>query len=99
MDPNPLAPWRDLSIVWFSLWMMIFVAIPGVVFFFMLKYLRRFNRWLKTPLMTAQVWALRIQYGTQRASEKIVAVPIAAYSASARLRTTARGIIDFLKGE
>lgn len=99
MDPNPLAPWRDLSIVWFALWTMLFVAILGVVFFFMLKYLRRFNRWLRAPLMTAQVWALRIQYGTQRASEKIVAVPIAAHSASARLSTTARGIIDFLKGE
>lgn len=99
MDPTPLAPWRDLSIVWFVLWMMLFAAIPGVVFFFLLKYLRRFKRWLKTPMMTAQVWALRIQYGTQRASEKIVDVPIRVYSTSARLRTTARGIIDFLMGE
>jgi hypothetical protein len=99
MDPTPLAPWRDLSIVWFSLWMMLFVAIPGVVFYFMLKYLRRFNRWLKLPLMNAQVWALRIQYGTQHASEKIVDVPIRVYSASARLQTTARGVIDFLLGE
>ena len=79
--------------------MMIFVAIPGVVFYFLLKYLRRFIRWLKLPLMNAQVLALQIQYGTQRASEKIVEAPIAAYSASARVRTTARGIIDFLMGE
>lgn len=99
MDPTPLAPWRDLSLVWFSLWMMLFVAIPGIVFFFLLKYLRRFNRWLKLPLMNAHVWALRIQYGTQRASEKIAAMPIRVYSANARLQTTARGLIDFLWGE
>lgn len=96
MDPNPLAPWRDLSIVWFSLWMMIFVAIPGVVFYFILKYLRQFKRWLKLPLMNAQVWALRIQYGTQRTSEQITQVPIAAYSTGARWSTTARNVIDFL---
>jgi hypothetical protein len=99
VGPNALAPWRDLSIVWFSLWSMILVSVLGGVFFFALKYLRRFNRWLRMPLMTAQVWALRIQYGTQRATEKIVAVPITLYSASARARTTACGVIDFLLGE
>jgi len=98
MDGTVLAPWRDLSIVWFSLWMMLFVLVPGAVFFFALKYLRRFKRWLRLPLMTAQVWALRIQSGTQRASDQIVRVPISLHSANARAGTTARGIIDFLLG-
>jgi len=96
MDDSVLAPWRDLSIVWFSLWTMLCFAVPGVAFFFALKYLRRFVRWLKMPLMTAQVWALRIQYGTQRTSERVAGVAIAAHSTSARVRTTVRGIIDFL---
>ena len=74
MDPNALAPWRDLSIVWFVLWTMVFVLIPGAFFFFALKYLRIFNRWLRLPLLNAQVWALRIQQGTARVSENIAEV-------------------------
>lgn len=97
MDPNALAPWRDLSIVWFILWTMIFVAIPGAAFFFALKYLRLFNRWLKLPLLNAQVWALRIQQATLRASENIAAAPITLHSRAAQVRTTTRGIIDFLR--
>jgi len=99
MDPNALAPWRDLSIVWFALWMMLFVAIPGAVFFLMLKYLRRFNRWLKTPLLNAQVWALRIQYGTERVSHNIADAVIRVQAESTRVRTTTRGVINFLRGK
>ena len=99
MDPNVLAPWRVLSIVWFSLWMMLCVAIPGAVFFFALKYLRIFNRWLKTPLLNAQVWALRIQYGTQRVSQNIAEVAIRAHSEGARVSTTTRSVIDYLRGK
>jgi len=96
MDPNALAPWRDLSIVWFVLWTMIFVAIPGVILFFALKYLRIFNRWLRLPLLSAQVWALRIQQATTRASKNIVEVPITLHSQAEQARATTRGIIDFL---
>ena len=99
MDPNVLAPWRDLSIVWFSLWMMILVAIPGVVFFFALKYLRKFIRWLRIPLLNAHVWALRIQYGTARVANQIAEVPITMHSKSAQARTTTRGIINFVRGK
>ncbi len=97
MDPNALAPWRDLSIVWFVLWTMIFVAIPGVILFFALKYLRIFNRWLKLPLLNAQVWALRIQQGTTRASDNIAGIPITLHGKAAQARITTRGIIDFLR--
>ncbi len=96
MDPNVLAPWRDLSIVWLALLTMIFVAVPGVVLFFALKYLLKFNRWLKAPLLNAQVWALRIQYGTDRVAGRIAEVPITMHSTGARLNTTVRGVIDFL---
>jgi hypothetical protein len=99
MDPNALAPWRDLSIVWFVLWMMLFVAISGAVFFWMLTYLRRFNRWLKTPLLNAQVWALRIQYGTERVSHNIADAVIRVQAESTRVSTTTRGVINFLRGK
>lgn len=99
MNPDALAPWRDLSIVWFALWMMLFTAIPGVVFFFMLKYLRRFNRWLKTPFLNARIWALRIQYGTQRVSHDIADAVIRVQAESTRVSTTTRGVINFLRGK
>ncbi len=99
MNPEVLAPWRDLSIVWFVLWMMVFAAIPGVVFFLMVKYLRRFNRWLKTPLLNARVWALRIQYGTQRVSHDIADAVIRVQAESTRVSITTRGIINFLWGQ
>jgi hypothetical protein len=97
MDTLALAPWRDLSIVWFVLWTMIFCLVPGAAFFFALKYLRIFNRWLQLPLLNAQVWALRIQQGTARVSENIAAVPITLHSKAAQVSTTTRGIIDFVR--
>jgi hypothetical protein len=97
MDTSALAPWRDLSIVWFVLWTFIFMLIPGAIFFFALKYLRIFNRWLKTPLLTAQVWALRIQQGTHHASDRIAAIPINLHSRTAQVDTTVRGVIDYLR--
>ncbi len=97
MDTSVLAPWRDLSIVWFVLWTFIFTLIPGVVFFFALKYLRKFNRWLKTPLLTAHVWALRIEQSTTRASDRIAAIPINLHSRAAQANVTVRGVIDYLR--
>jgi len=96
---NPLAPWRDLSIVWLALLTMIFVAVPGIAFYFAQLYLRRFNRWLRLPLLTAQVWALRIEQGAARASERIANVPIGLHGAGAQFRVTTRGVVDFLRGK
>ncbi|MEW5719535.1 MAG: hypothetical protein AB1817_12960 [Chloroflexota bacterium] len=96
---NPLALWRDLSIVWLALLTMIFVAAPGIAFYFAQLYLRRFNRWLRLPLLTAQVWALRIEQGTARAAERVASAPIALHSAGAQFRVTTRGVVDFLQGK
>jgi hypothetical protein len=96
---NPLALWRDLSIVWLVLLTMIILAVPGVAFYFAQLYLRRFRRWLRLPLLHAQVWTLRIQRGTTGASDRIADVPITLHSARARLSTTTRGVVDFWQGK
>ena len=96
---NPLAPWRDLSIVWLIFWAVILLAVPGIALFFAQLYLRRFNRWLRLPLLTAQVWALRIEQGAARSADRMAGIPIALYGASARLRVTTRGAVDFLRGK
>lgn len=97
MDANTLAPWRDLAIVWFILWTFIFMLLPGALFFFALKYLRRFTRWLRLPLLTAHIWALRIQYATDRTSKSAAALSITLHSRAAQAGATTRGIVDFLR--
>ena len=98
MDFSILDQWRDLSIIWLVLLTMIFVAVPGVAFFFALRGVRYVNRWVRLPLLYAQLWALRIESGTKRGSEAIVEVPIRLYSRSAQARVTVRGVIDYLRG-
>ena len=77
---------------------MVFVAVPGIAFFLALRGVRYVNRWLRLPLLNAQVWALRIEQGTKRASNAIVEVPIRIYSKSAQASVTVRGVIDYLRG-
>jgi hypothetical protein len=98
MDTSILAPWRDLSIFWLGLLTMIIVAVPGVAFFYAVRGIRALNRWLRLPLLYAQLWALRIEQGTQRASDAMVEVPIQLQSRSAQARVTLRGVIDYLRG-
>lgn len=96
---NPLALWRDLSIVWLILLALIPLAVLLVVFYLAQLYLRRFRRWLRLPLLHAQVWALRIEQGTARASARVANVPIGLRSAGVRAEVTARGVLHFLRGK
>lgn len=93
---NPLAPWRDLSLVWLILWAMLFAAVPGVIFYFAQLYLRRFRRWLRLPLLHAQVWTLRLEQGSARVSARIAYVPITLHSIGVRVAVTTRGVANFL---
>ena len=99
MDAAPLAPWRDLSLVWFILWTFIFMLIPGVIFFYAVKGMRWLNRQTRHVLLQGQVWALRIQQGTHQASDSIAEVPIRAHSNATRAQVTVRGVLDYLRGE
>jgi hypothetical protein len=98
MDTSILAPWRDLSIVWLAILAGIILAVPGVALFYAVRGMRALNRWLRLPLLNAQLWALRIQQGTQRASDAVVEIPIRLHSRSAQARVTLRGVIDYLRG-
>lgn len=98
MDPYILAPWRDVAVILLVIIAAVIVAVPGVVFFFIVKGLRALKRLLRPPLRRAQVWALRIQQGTVRATDVVASVPINVRSASARATVTARGVFDYLVG-
>ncbi|MBI5303391.1 MAG: hypothetical protein HY868_14750 [Chloroflexi bacterium] len=99
MDNSGLAPWRDLSIVWFVFWTFIVMLIPGAAFFYAVRGMRWLNRHVHLGLLHGQIWALRIQRGAQRASDSVAEVPIRMHSNAARARVTLRGILDYVRGE
>ena len=96
MQDSILGPWRDVSLIILIIPMMIFVLVPGAIFYFSIRGVRWVKRRIRTPLLTARVWALRIQHGADRASRAAVALPIAIEGLDTRLRTTARGMAEFL---
>ncbi len=95
---DSLAPWRDLALVLLVVYTIIIVLVPGVAFFFALKGLRALKRRIREPLRLAQVWAVRIQHGTVRATDAVAGVPIALNSASTAAAVTVRSLVDFLSG-
>ncbi len=98
MDPLILAPWRDLAIIWLVLLALIIMAVPGVLLFFAVKGLRALKRWIRKPLLQAQVWARRIEHGTTKATDSVAEVPIGIRAASTRATVTTRGVFNYLIG-
>ena len=93
MNPQALAPWRDLAIILLCIEAAVLVAIPGVIIFFAQKYLRIFRHWLKLPLLRVQVYTLQVQDGTQRAANWIAGIPISLQMLNLRVRATARRFV------
>ncbi len=90
MDQQTLAFFRDLSIMLLCLEAFILMLIPGIILFFAQRYLRRFRHWLRLPLLRVQVYALRVQHLTMRATDGVARVPIAMQMIATRVRVTAR---------
>ncbi len=88
MDQQTLASLRDLSVILLCLEAFILMLIPGVILFFAQKYLRRFRHWLRLPLLRVQVYTLRVEHLTMRATDGVARVPIAMHMLAARARVT-----------
>ncbi|MGE5138091.1 MAG: hypothetical protein ACM3JD_01405 [Rudaea sp.] len=88
-----LAPWRDVALMLLCLEAFVLMLVPGVIFYFAQKYLRKFRHWLRMPILRVYVYALRAQNLTLRASNSVVGVPIGMRAFSARLRTTAARLV------
>lgn len=93
MNPETLAPWRDLAMVLLCIEAAVLIAVPGVILFFAQKYLRVFRHWLRLPLLRVLVYTLRAQNMTLRASTGIIGVPIAMQMLGVRMRATARRLV------
>jgi hypothetical protein len=93
MNPESLAPWRDLALILLCIEAAVLIAVPGIALFFAQKYLRVFRHWLRLPLLRVLVYALRVQNVTLRASTGIIGVPIAMQMLGVRVRATARRFV------
>ncbi len=93
MNPEALAPWRDAAVILLCLEAFVFMLVPGVIFFFAQKYLRRFRHWLRTPILRVYVYVLRAQNITMRATDGIANVPIKLHMAGAQVSTTVRRLV------
>ena len=98
MESSILAPWRDLAIILLGIELVVIVAVPGIVFYFSLKGVRALKRRIRPPLLTAQVWALRVEQGTNRVADAVAGVPIGVASTTTRWTVTARGVVGYLLG-
>ena len=96
MQDSILGPWRDIAIILLVIEMAVMVLISGVAFYFAIRGVRAVKRRIYNPLLTARLWALRIQSGTERASRASVRLPIAIDAAEARVLKTARGLAEWL---
>jgi len=99
MDWTILAPWRDLSLIYLLIFPMVVTLAIAVGLFYAVRGIRFLNRWIKTPLLYAQVWALRIQHSTTRTSNAIAEVPIRLHSNGEQTRVVLRGVIDYLQNK
>lgn len=98
MEPSVLAPWRDAAIVLLSLELMLIVLAPGIALVFAVRGIRALKRWIRAPLLQAQMWAMRIQRGTTRTGNAVAAVPITITSTGVQARVTMRALIDYVLG-
>lgn len=99
MDWNVLAPWRDLSLIYLLIIPIIVTGAIAYGMYYVVRGMRFVNRWLKTPLLYAQVWALRIQHQTTRVSNAVAEVPIRMHSNAEQTRVVVNGVIEYLQGK
>ncbi len=96
MDASTLAPWRDAAVVLLVIEAGLLALVPAVAFFFVLKAVRAVKRWIRMPLLRAQVWALRIQNSVMRSTTAIALVPITVQSNSTGIATTVTSLLRLL---
>ena len=70
--------------------------IPGALFYFAIRGVRWVKRFIRVPLLTARLWAMRVQSAAERASRATVALPIAVEALNARALRTARTLAEFI---
>jgi hypothetical protein len=85
-----LAFWRDVSIVWLSLFCLIGLAIPLVVFYFAVRGLNFVHRHVAALLQRGQGYSRIMRQQSEKLSHQVAAPVIRTHSQATRWRTVAR---------
>lgn len=93
MTGERLAVLADISAIYMLVNFILFAIFMAVIGGFTWWHLRRLRRKMGTPLLQAQVFALRVQHHTQKVSEKIVRVPIELNAGVDQISTTSKALV------
>ncbi|MCL4396313.1 MAG: hypothetical protein M1482_16185 [Chloroflexi bacterium] len=98
MEPSILVILRDLAVILLVLEVGAMLVGPLVALFFVVQGLRWVKRKIRSPLLQAQLWAMRIDRGATRVSGAVVEVPISIQTAAVRASITTRGVVNYVLG-
>ncbi len=89
MNPESVSFWADVAAIFILSQLLLFTLLTAVGLGMGWWYFRQGRKKLVMPMLMAQVYALRVQQGTQKASNKIAAVPIGINTTVKRAQVTA----------
>jgi hypothetical protein len=90
--------WRDLAVILLVIELMIMVLPFFFLFYFALKGMLSFNRFMRGFMPRIRGVGMAIQHGTDRAAGAVAAPVIAMYSYKAFGRGLIRGTLSVVKG-
>ena len=90
MNANSISFWADVAAIFIVAQLFVFTFVTAVGLGMGWWYLRKGRKKLATPLLLAQVYALRVQQSTLKVSNKVAAVPIGIHAFATRLQVTAQ---------
>ena len=96
MNPETVSFWADIAAVFCVIQVILIVIIMGAVLGFGWWYLRKGRRALVTPLLMAQVYTLRVQHVTMKATDAVANVPISISAGVAQVTTTGKTLWESL---
>lgn len=93
MSPESISFWADVSAIFILSQLLFFTLLMAVGLGVGWWYFRKARKKLIVPLLMGQVYALRIQQGTTKISDKIVNVPMTINATAKRAQVTTQALV------
>jgi hypothetical protein len=90
MNADSISFWADVAAIFIVAQLFVFTFVTAIGLGMGWWYLRKGRKKLATPLLLAQVYALRAQQGTLKVSDKVAAVPISIHAFVTQVQVTAQ---------
>jgi hypothetical protein len=90
MTPETLNVWAQAAAIYLFVNAIIVTLLTAIILGFGWWYLRKGRKALVKPLLTGQIYALRIQLITTKVSDRIAGVPVQLHTTTTQITTTAK---------